>query len=133
AAADARKLAADADALLVIDAPLPSTLGNGQIAASPFLPSKLVDYLPLRKLILGLTPPNGASAALLRRLGCPIVAPDDVAGIKGALEDLLRRWKDHAIEPAPVFAQVAAEYDIRCTTARLHEVLVRAFSGRLTA
>src|SRR5262249_46486972 len=63
AAADARKLAADADALLVIDAPLPSTLGNGQIAASPFLPSKLVDYLPLRKLILGLTPPNGASAA----------------------------------------------------------------------
>src|SRR5262249_33818388 len=48
-AADA--MAADADVLLVVDAP-----SDGP---SVFLPSKLVDYLAFRKPILGLTPADG--------------------------------------------------------------------------
>ena len=70
---EAASIAADADALLVIDAP---THGP-----SPFLPSKLVDYLPLRKPMVGITPVEGASAALLTRLGCAIAPPDDVDAI----------------------------------------------------
>ncbi|HXJ83790.1 MAG TPA: hypothetical protein VMS64_34530, partial [Candidatus Methylomirabilis sp.] len=49
----------EADGLLVIDAPF---------EASPFLPSKLVDYLGARKPIVGLTP-SGASARLIEQLG----------------------------------------------------------------
>ena len=50
--AEAASAAADADVLLVIDAP--------SRGPSPFLPSKLIDYLPLRKPILGVTPETGA-------------------------------------------------------------------------
>lgn len=116
---EAARMAADADVLLVIDAPL---------QASPFLPSKLVDYLPFRKPILGLTPSNGASASLLRRLQCPAVPPDDVEGIASALSELIRRWRSHTLEPPASSGQVAAEYDIRCTASQLNDVLRRAFN-----
>src|SRR5262249_24088216 len=61
--ADANRAAAQADVLLVVDA---ASEGD-----SVFLPSKLVEYLAFRKPVLGLTPPAGASARLLARLGCP--------------------------------------------------------------
>jgi hypothetical protein len=123
--AEAAGIAAGADALLVIDAP-----GDGP---SVFLPSKLIDYLPLRKPILGLTPAAGASARLLRRLGCPVAAPDDVQGIAAALTDLVSRWRTGALGVSDSFARVAAEYDIARTATRLHEVLLGAFAeGRST-
>jgi len=115
---EAAAQAAAADVLLVIDAP-----GDGP---SVFLPSKLVDYLAFRKPILGITPARGASAALLRRLGGPVVAPDDVDAIAAALRDLATRWRAGTLGVAPEFDRVAAEYDIRCTARRLSDVLVRA-------
>ena len=118
-AGDAQSIAAAADVLLVIDAP---TAGP-----SPFLPSKLVDYLALRKPILGITPVEGASAALLRRIGALVAAPDDEAGIRIALRDLLRRWREGELSVGRDFDCVAAEYDIRQTTATFSGVLARAF------
>ena len=53
--ADSARYAAAADVLLVIDAPADENL---------FLPSKLIDYLPLEKPILALTPARGATADL---------------------------------------------------------------------
>jgi len=120
--ADAAAAAAGADVLLVIDAP--------SSGPSPFLPSKLIDYLPFRKPILGVTPEPGASAHLLRRLGCPVAKPDDVASIEEALADLVRRWRDGTLNVAGAFDAVAAEFDIRRTTARLHDVLIHAFGDR---
>jgi hypothetical protein len=117
---DARAMAAAADVLLVIDAPMDGP--------SPFLPSKLVDYLPLRKPMLGLTPVEGASAALLRRVGSHVVAPDDEAGIRVALRDLLGRWRAGSLGVGPGFDRVSAEYDIARTTAALGDVLTRAFA-----
>lgn len=70
-------LSAQADALLLIDAPDE----NGSL----FLPSKLVDYLAFHKPILGITPLEGTSADALREAGCPIAAPDDIPGIAAAL------------------------------------------------
>jgi hypothetical protein len=121
-AVEAQSIAAGADVLLVIDAP-----ADGP---SPFLPSKLVDYLPLRTPIFGITPVEGASAALLKRLGGVIAAPDDDAGIRIALRDLLRRWREGELEIGQDFDRVAADYDIRQTTARFSEVLTRAFDVR---
>lgn len=54
------KLMNEADALIVVDAPA---------AVSPFLPSKLVDYLSTKKPILGVTPANGMSAELIKEAG----------------------------------------------------------------
>jgi glycosyltransferase involved in cell wall biosynthesis len=111
-------MAAEADVLLIIDAP-----SDG---ASVFLPSKLVDYLPLRKPILGLTPPRGASANLLRRLQCPVVPPDDVNAIASAISDLLGRWRKGILTVDNSFDAVAAAFDIRNTSRLLSDVLARA-------
>jgi len=117
---DADAMAADADVLLVVDAP--------SEGPSVFLPSKLVDYLAFRKPILGLTPASGAAARLLARLGCPSVAPDDEPAIASAVASLIERSQAGALQVSPAFDAVAADFDVRRTTARLDEVLTRAFS-----
>ena len=117
--AEIHRAAERADVLLVIDAP-----SDGP---SVFLPSKLIDYLAYRKPILGITPADGASAALLRRIGAHVAAPDDEAAIAAALEDLIARWRGGTLDVSASFDAVAAEYDIRNTTARLAAVLQRAF------
>jgi len=76
-------LASRADLLLLIDAPAERNV---------FLPSKIVDYFMLRKPILGITPLSGASADVLRKLGCPVVQPDDSAAIVKALRIVFERW-----------------------------------------
>jgi len=117
---DAEAIAADADVLLVVDAP-----SDGP---SVFLPSKLIDYLAFRKPMLGLTPANGATARLLARLDCATVAPDDERAMMSAIASLLERSRAGALEVSPSFDAVAADFDIRRTTAQLDEVLARAFS-----
>jgi glycosyltransferase involved in cell wall biosynthesis len=117
---EAAREAERADALLVIDAP-----SNGP---SVFLPSKLIEYLPLRKPIIGVTPEPGAASALLRRLGCPVAPPDDVAAIVSMLDGVVTRWRAGELAVGDVFDTVAAEFDIKRTTARLHEALTRAFA-----
>lgn len=107
--------AAAADVLLVIDAPSDTP--------SLFLPSKLVDYLAFKKPILGLTPNVGASADLLRQLGCPVVAPDDPEAIARAVAELLDHWLAGELTVSPEFAAVAPNYDIRQTTRILHRIL----------
>ncbi len=110
--------AATADVLLVIDAPSETP--------SLFLPSKLIDYLPFRKPIFGITPPRGAAATLLARLGCPVASPADVDAIAQALRDLVRRWRDGTLAVGDEFDRVAAEFDIRSTARRLDDALARA-------
>jgi glycosyltransferase involved in cell wall biosynthesis len=120
--AEAARAAADADVLLVIDAP--------SLGPSVFLPSKLIDYLPFKKPILGVTPESGASARLLRRLGCPVAPPDDVDAIAAAVADLLRHWREGTLAVGASFEGVAAEFDISRTARVLHDVLIRAFAER---
>ena len=121
--AEAATAAADADVLLVIDAP-----SAASDVPSVFLPSKLIDFLPFRKPILGITPHSGASERVLRRLGCPTVSPTDAAAIAAAIADLVRRWRDGTLDVAASFDDVAAEYDVRRTARLLHDVMIRAFA-----
>lgn len=120
--AEAQAMAAAADVLLVIDAP--------STGPSPFLPSKLVDYLPFAKPMLGFTPLSGASAALLKRLGCPVAEPLDEQGIRAACTELLRSAEAGTLRLSPQFQNVAAEYDIMRTTSGFNDVLTRAFNVR---
>src|SRR5262245_45421592 len=77
--AEARRRAAQADVLLVIDA-----ASNGP---SLFLPSKLIDYLPLGRPILAITPPQGPVADIIGELGYIAVDPADA----GRLTTTIRR------------------------------------------
>lgn len=115
-------LAREADVLLLIDAPSQE--------ASAFLPSKLIDYLMFEKPILGITPLRGASAELLAELGCPVVAPEDVAGIQAAVAGLLERWKAGRLEVDPAFRAVAARFQIRGVSREFEEILRRAAQQR---
>ena len=106
---DARARAATADLLLVIDAAGPDSL---------FLPSKLIDYLPLRRPILGLTPPVGPSADLIRELGYRVVAPDDVTAIAGALRELLKAHAAGRLVASLQHDSVTERFSVARTTRR---------------
>src|SRR2546423_9907479 len=97
-----------ADVLLVIDAPP----DGGE---SVFLPSKLVDYLMLKKPILGVTPARGATARVLGELGFPMAEPTDTAGIANALRQLLRAHAAHGLALPADFERVAEQYHIART------------------
>jgi glycosyltransferase involved in cell wall biosynthesis len=113
--AESLREAAAADVLLVIDA--------ASDGPSLFLPSKLVDYIPFRKPILGLTPEAGASADVLRQLHCPIAAPDDPQAIAREVETLLDLHQAGRLEVSPAYDAAARQYDIRKTTKVLDGIL----------
>ena len=117
----ARAKAATADLLLVIDAAGPTSL---------FLPSKLIDYLPLRRPILGLTPPVGPSADLIRELGYRVVAPDDAAAIAAVLRELLKAHAAGRLVASLQHDSVAERFSIARTTRRFADVLEQAAGQR---
>lgn len=112
---DSLKEAAAADVLLVVDAP--------NEKGSVFLPSKLVDYVMLRKPILGLTPLGGASGRLLDRLQCPVVPPDDPRAIAAALRMLLEQWTTGRLHVTPAFDRVAPGFSMDTAAAVLDRIL----------
>jgi glycosyltransferase involved in cell wall biosynthesis len=93
-------LVRQADLLLVIDAPM---------ASSPFLPSKLVDYLGAARPVLGITPP-GASANLIQRLGGWVARPDNPEEVRSALATAVEWVRTHDREADFGDAAVRAEY-----------------------
>jgi len=118
---EARQRASTADVLLVIDAPAADGL---------FLPSKLVDYLPLRRPILGLTPAIGPSAEVIRELSYPIVEPGDVRAIAGAIRVLLTSHAAGRLVPSLQHDSVAARFSIAKTTRTFARVLGQAVEAR---
>lgn len=115
--ADSARLAHGADVLVVIDAP--------SATESLFLPSKLVDYLPMGKPILGITPLRGPSADLIRALGYPVAAPDDEPSIEAAIESLIEANGHRRLSVSGVHGDVSQRYDIRRTTQAFAEILER--------
>jgi glycosyltransferase involved in cell wall biosynthesis len=115
---EARARAAAANVLLVIDAPSPG--------GSLFLPSKLIDYLPLRHPILGITPTEGPSAELIRELGYPVVTPDDQVAIANAIRELLQQHAAGRLVPSLQHDTVTARFSIAKTTTTVARVLDQA-------
>jgi glycosyltransferase involved in cell wall biosynthesis len=106
-----------ADLLLVIDAPA---------ERSVFLPSKIVDYLSLRRPILALTPQAGASARVLGDLGFPIVDPTDETGLLAILRESLARWqRGENATPVPPHEEMRA-FNIREVVAGFEAAVMSA-------
>lgn len=107
--------AASADVLLLID-------GASTDGTSLFLPSKLIDYLPMRRPIVGITPAKGPSADLLHELGYPVIDPADTTGLAALVKELASapaaRLRLSARHDA-----IAARYHIANTTSGLADVL----------
>jgi hypothetical protein len=110
-----RNLASEADVLLVIDAP--------STGPSLFLPSKLIDYLPIRRVILGITPLEGPTADVLGQLNYPVADPHDVNGIASLLSTLIDQKSAGTLHASGNHDEVAAGYSVSATAGRMDRVL----------
>jgi glycosyltransferase involved in cell wall biosynthesis len=76
----------DSEALLLL---IPDAGGRGKGVLS----GKVFEYLAVGRPILAAVPPDGEAAALIAGTGAGVVAaPDDVAGLRSALEELHGRF-----------------------------------------
>jgi glycosyltransferase involved in cell wall biosynthesis len=90
------ELQRDSDALLLL---IPDAGGRGKGVLS----GKVFEYLAAERPILGLVPPDGAAADLIRETGAGVVvAPEDVDGIAAALVELRRRWESGELDAPPL-------------------------------
>jgi SAM-dependent methyltransferase len=93
---------------------------------SPFLPSKLVDYLGMNLPIIALTPSEGASADLLEEVGGYIVSPTDPAAIAQILEEVAVLRRVGNLDSLRPDQEKAQKYSITSTTDILETALVTA-------
>jgi hypothetical protein len=116
------RLMAEADGLLVIDAPAD---------VSVFLPSKLIDYVGAGRPVLGLTP-TGAAAALIQQLGGNVADPSDTQAMTGALRtflSLLRRRRSEGVKQAWGTPEVRRRYEATHVARSFAEMLGEMLSA----
>jgi hypothetical protein len=99
------RLAAEADLLLVIDAPAD---------LSVFLPSKLIDYVGAGVPIYGVVP-SGSSHELIRRLGGRVADPRNPSAVSAELMASLGECRRRRTESATAWGKesVRKEYEIQ--------------------
>ncbi len=83
----------DADLLLIIDAPA---------KLSPFLPSKLVDYIGANKPIFGITPP-GTSQKLIEEMGFPVAHPNNPVEIAEKFSKMILKIRNKKLSNIPQY------------------------------
>jgi glycosyltransferase involved in cell wall biosynthesis len=113
------RLQRDSEALLLL---VPDAGGRGKGVLS----GKVFEYLAAGRPVLAVVPPDGAAAELVRETGAgPVVAPDDVDGIRRALEQLHAQFLNgglHAVElPADVATRLSRRARVEETAALLRE------------
>lgn len=105
---------AQSDLLLVLDTP-----GFGGI----FLPTKLIEYLPYAKPVLGLAEPDSAIHQLLRECDLAFADQGVPEEIAAALEILVKQWETGVWEVSAKSREAVAKYRIDQVNDRLDELL----------
>jgi glycosyltransferase involved in cell wall biosynthesis len=107
----------DSEANLLL---LPDVPGRGAAVPS----AKVFEYLAAERPILAAVPPEGAAAALVREAGAgPVVPPDDVDAIEGALRDLHAHWRAGSLDGTPLTDDLRARIDRRARAEDLADLL----------
>ena len=120
---EALRLQRDSEALLLL---VPDAGGRGKGVLS----GKVFEYLAAGRPILAAVPPDGAAAALIKETGAGVVvAPDDVAGLRAALESLHGRFLDGGLSSVELAADVrrrlSRQARVEETADLLHEIASR--------
>jgi glycosyltransferase involved in cell wall biosynthesis len=114
---EALRLQRDSEALLLL---VPDADGRGKGVLS----GKLFEYLAAGRPILAVVPPDGAAAELLRETGAgTVVAPDDVDGIRAALEELHARFRDGGLAPVELVPELRERLSRRARAEETAELL----------
>ena len=87
----------------------------------------MFEYVAAGRPILAVVPPDGAAADLIRETGSGVVvAPDDVEGIRAALDGLHARFLDGGLSsvelPEDVRARLSRQARVEETAALLEEI-----------
>jgi glycosyltransferase involved in cell wall biosynthesis len=113
----ALELQRDSDALLLL---LPEAGGRGRTVPS----GKIYEYLAAERPILAAVPTDGVAADLVRRAHAGVVvAPDDVTGLKSAIEGLRARWEKGALDNGSLAPELRDELSRRTRSGEFAEVL----------
>jgi hypothetical protein len=116
----------EADALVLL---IPSAGGIGKTVLS----GKVFEYLAAERPILGLVPPDGAAADLLRSAGQEWIAdPDDTEAISATVERLVDAWIANRLPDVVIPPDVRASLDRRARAEEMAAVLGEV-AGRATA
>lgn len=90
------------------------------------LTGKLFDYMRARKPILGIGPPEGDAAAILRETGSGVILDyGDVASIKEHVRQVYHAWREGGASVLPDPARIVP-YSREALTQRLADVFSRA-------
>jgi glycosyltransferase involved in cell wall biosynthesis len=93
------ELQRDSEALLLL---IPDSGGRGK----GVLTGKIFEYLAAERTIIAAVPPDGAAAQLVRDTNAGVVvSSDDVEGLREALVDLHRRWREGSLDGTPLSAE----------------------------
>ncbi len=96
---------------------------DANIAGSPFLPSKVVDYAGSGSLILGITPEGSPTSDFLNGLGYQVFNYEQINEISAYLEKLIQG--EIKINVNQDFLR---QYDVRQTTAKLIDIFKEIFN-----
>jgi glycosyltransferase involved in cell wall biosynthesis len=111
--AESLRMQRDSDALLLL---VPDADGRGKGVLS----GKVFEYVAAGRPILAVVPPDGAAAELVRETGAgTVVAPDDVEGMRAALEELHARFADGGLRDTELSEELRERLSRR---ARVEEV-----------
>lgn len=108
------RLMQTSNVLVLIDAP---------IDGSVYLPSKLIDYIGSGQPILAITPQNGASARVIRKVGGWLAEPDNVDEIVKILREILDAYKNDNLFHYKPSEEIAKEYSISISMKKLVGIL----------
>ena len=113
------RLMARSDALLLMDAPADVNV---------FLPSKLVDYVGARRPILGITPPRGPSAELIRQAGGLTADPRDSEGIADAVHAYIEEHKSGSLTQRVPDHECRSRFDVNRVATEFRDLVDEAIA-----
>jgi glycosyltransferase involved in cell wall biosynthesis len=113
----ALELQRGSEALLLL---IPDADGRGRGVLS----GKVFEYLAAERPILGVVPPDGAAAQLIRDTGAGVVvAPDDIDGMERELVAMRDRWRAGELDGSPLSDEWRDDLDRRTRVQELAELM----------
>lgn len=108
------KLMQESDVLVLLDA---------AVEGSVYFPSKLADYIGTRRPIFGITPHEGTSARIIRKVGGWIAAPNRQLEIEQQLFVLIDKHKKGLLPSHPIGDEALTEFSIHKNALRAEQII----------